>query len=167
MYDRLKYSYVSMPILSLATRSDAPPGRVFDCARSVEPHTESMAETSERAVGGVTEGHLELCDSVTWRVHHFGLPFEMTAAITEYDRPGHFKDEQISGLFASMTHDHHFELEDSRGSDSSTVMRDEFYFKSPAGPLGTLVDRAVLSRHMTQVLERRNQVLKEVAEQTE
>jgi chorismate mutase len=43
-------------------------------------------------------------------------------------------------------------------------MRDQVYFASPFGPLGRLVDAAVLQTYMTRLIERRNAHLKGVAE---
>lgn len=40
-------------------------------------------------IGGVTTGVMRLGDSVTWRV-----VFRMTSAITEYQPPSRFVDEQ-------------------------------------------------------------------------
>ena len=43
---------------------------------------------------------MSLGQTVTWQARHFGLPFRMTSKITEYERPTHFVDEQVSGPFA-------------------------------------------------------------------
>ncbi|MFD1514642.1 SRPBCC family protein [Halomarina rubra] len=153
-----------MPTIALRTVVDAPPDRVFDLARSVEMHTESMAASDERAVAGVTEGLLDAGDRVTWRARHFGVPFELTVELTAFDRPRHFRDEQVAGPFEAMCHDHYFEAIESDGETPRTRMRDEFCFRSPLGPLGTLADRAVLERYVTRLLTERNVLLKRVAE---
>ena len=77
-----------------------------DCFRlslSVDAHTASMGRSKERAVAGVTEGEMSLGDSVTWRAMHFGVPFRMTSAITAYDRPHRFVDEQARGPFRDLS----------------------------------------------------------------
>jgi hypothetical protein len=48
-------------------------------------------------IGGVTTGVMRLGDSVTWRARHFGVVFRMTSAITEYQPPSRFVDEQRGG----------------------------------------------------------------------
>ena len=154
-----------MPTITLRTVVDAPPDRAFDLARSVAVHARSMARRDERAVAGVTDGLLEAGDAVTWRARHFGVPFELTVEITAFDRPRHFRDEQVSGPFASLRHDHYFELITGGASGTTrTRMRDEFAFESPLGPLGSLVDRAVLRRYMESLLAERNAILQRIAE---
>lgn len=149
-----------MPTLVLETTFEAPIQQVFDLARDVDRHTETMGH-SERAVGGTTSGHLEAGDVVTWRATHFGIPMELTVEITEMDAPTYFRDEQIDGPFASMAHEHYFE----RRSPDRTLMTDEFRFRSPAGPLGSLADALVLERYLRRLLEARNRELKSIAEQ--
>jgi hypothetical protein len=49
------------------------------------------------SLSGVTVGVMKLGDTVTWQARHFGIPFRMTSAITEYEHPGRFVDEQLRG----------------------------------------------------------------------
>jgi hypothetical protein len=58
-----------------------------------------------------------------------------------------------------MVHDHHF---DAVGG--GTEMRDVFRFSAPGGPLGRLVERLVLKRYMTRLLEDRNAAITTAAE---
>ncbi|WP_410765068.1 SRPBCC family protein [Haloferax sp. DFSO60] len=148
-----------MPTIVLETHIDAPIERVFDLARNVERHTETMGH-GERAVAGTTSGHLENGDVVTWRATHFGIPMELTVEITEMESPVYFQDREIDGPFRELTHDHYFE----QLAPNSTRMRDEFQFTSPVGPLGWVVDTLVLTRYMRNLIERRNQELKAIAE---
>jgi ligand-binding SRPBCC domain-containing protein len=147
-----------VPTVELERTVDAPVERVFDLARSVDCHVETMAGHGERAVAGVTEGLLGEGDEVTWRARHFGVPLEMRVAVTALERPHHFRDEQVAGPFAELVHDHRFEP-----VDGGTRMRDEFRFRSPAGPLGRAVDAAVLRRYLGRLLARRNRRLAAVA----
>ena len=82
-----------------------------------------------------------------------------TRATSDYERPTRFVDEQQSGPFASWHHEHRFDEH-----EGVTTMTDLVEYRSPAGPLGTLVDRVVLERYMTNPLERRNTFLKTRAE---
>ena len=148
-----------MPTIVLETRVDAPRERVFDLARSVDRHVETMGH-EERAIAGTTSGHLEAGDTVTWRARHFGVSMDLTVEITAMDPPRSFRDEQVSGPFATLVHEHRFEALD----DDRTLMRDEFHFTSPAGPLGMLVDKLVLRRYLRRLLESRNRSLRSIAE---
>lgn len=85
--------------IRLETVISAPPAACFDLSLSVDAHTGSMAASGERAVAGVTSGVMKLGDTVTWRARHFGIAFRMTSAITEYQRPARFVDEQQRGPF--------------------------------------------------------------------
>ena len=51
--------------------------------------------------------------------------------------------------------------------DGGTVLRDELRFAAPLGILGRIVETLVLERYMTRFLERRNAVIKRVAESGE
>lgn len=83
----------------------------------------------------------------------------MTSKITRCERPLCFVDEQTGGPFASWRHEHRFE---ARGS--GTAMTDVVDYRSPLGALGSLVDRICLERYMVELLERRNELLRRVAE---
>jgi ligand-binding SRPBCC domain-containing protein len=131
----------------------------FDLARSVDTHVASTRQSGERAVAGRTSGLLELGESVTWRARHFGVTQELTSRITAFDRPRHFRDEMTKGAFSRIVHDHYFEP-----TGAGTRMTDVFDFAAPLGWLGTMVERVALTRYMRRLLERRNQVLKEMAE---
>ena len=143
-----------MPDIVLTTLIAAPPEACFALSLSVDAHTQSMGDSGERAVGGVTSGAMQLDDSVTWRARHFGLPFTMTSRITEYDAPDSFVDEQTSGPFRRWRHEHRFVA-----SEGGTVMTDLVEFEAPLGAIGRRVSRLVLTRYMTQLLEERNRWL--------
>lgn len=149
-----------MPTIVLTTRVRATPERCFALSLSVDAHTSSMSASGERAVAGVTSGVMGLGDTVTWRAKHFGVPFTMTSRISEYDAPHRFVDEQVSGPFRRWWHEHRFEAD-----GDETVMTDIAEFQSPAGPLGRLVDRLVLTRYLTRLLATRNQWLVQILQQ--
>jgi ligand-binding SRPBCC domain-containing protein len=128
--------------------------RCFELSLSVDAHRESMARSGERAVAGVTSGVMRQGDTVTWRARHFGLPFHLTSRISEYSEPTRFVDEQVKGPFAAWWHEHTF-----AAAGDGTVMVDRIEFRSPLGPLGRVVDRLVLRRYMTALIERRNRWL--------
>jgi len=138
---------------------DAPPDVCFDLARSIDVHMTSAAQTGERAVGGRTEGLIELGESVTWEAVHFGIKQRLTARITEMERPHRFVDEMVSGAFHSFYHVHEFHAE-----QGGTRMVDIFDYRSPLGWLGVIADKLFLERYMREFLRKRNLHIKEAAE---
>ena len=150
---------VVVPRLELVTMIDAPPERCFDLSLDVDLHTQSTG-AREEIVAGVRSGRMVLGDDVTWRAWHFGIPFRMTSAITEYERPARFVDEQTRGPFSSWRHEHRFEPD-----GDGTRMVDVVDYRSPMGPIGSLVDRIRLERYMVDLLRRRNEFLRVRAEE--
>lgn len=145
--------------IELSTAIAAPVERCFDLARSIDLHMASTDGTGERAIAGVTSGLIGPGQEVTWSGRHFGLRVTHTSRITAYERPGYFQDSMMRGMFRSFCHDHYFEV-DGRGA----VMRDVMEFGAPFGPLGKVVERLLLDRHMRRLLARRNQMIKRTAE---
>ena len=148
-----------MPIIQLTTHIAAPISTVFDLSRSIDLHIESTSQTSEQAVAGVTSGLIGLNDEVTWEAIHFGIKQRLSTKIVELERPHHFRDSMISGAFRRFDHDHHFE-----GDDQQTIMTDTFDYTSPCGILGRIADRLFLKQYMTNLLTKRTQVIKSIAE---
>ena len=149
-----------MPSIRLETVIAAPAAACFDLSLSVGAHTASMSASGERAVGGVTSGVMKLGDTVTWRGRHFGITFWMTSAITEYDYPNRFVDEQQRGPFRRWWHEHTF----TAMANGATLMTDVVEFRSPLGLLGSVADRLVLDRYMPLLLRQRNAWLKDTLE---
>jgi Uncharacterized conserved protein len=148
-----------MPRIELATTIFAPVEICFDCARDLDLHQRSMADTGEVAVAGRTSGRIELGEEVTWQARHFGLVHRHTSRITAFDRPRYFRDEMVRGRFRRFVHDHHFEP-----TPAGTTMRDVLEFASPWGVLGSVADTFVLKRYLTTLLARRNRMVKQEAE---
>ena len=83
----------------------------------------------------------------------------LTSKITAYNRPFHFRDEQVKGIFESIVHDHYFE---KRGD--TTILKDVFEFKTPFGIIGSIFNYFILTAYLTRLLQKRNAVIKEYAE---
>lgn len=132
----------------------------FDLSLSVDAHTDSMASSRERAIAGVTTGAMTLGDTVTWQARHFGIPFRMTSAITEYERPVRFVDAQQRGPFRRWWHEHTF----TALPDGRTLMIDAVEFAAPLRPFGFVADRVVLARYMARLVRTRNEWLKTALE---
>ena len=148
-----------MPVVRVTTEVDAPPERIFDLARDVDAHLDSMRRHGERVVGGRPSGRLAAGDEVEWRARHLGLPLRLRTRIVEFEPPVRFVDEQVRGPFAAMRHEHRFEQR-----TAGTLMTDVFAYDAPLGPLGRLVDALFLERYMRRLLMSRAAVLKRVAE---
>lgn len=148
-----------MPVIELTTIINAPIERCFDLARSIDLHKLSTTGTEEDAIAGVTSGLIGEGEQVTWRAKHFGIAQSLTSKITQFQYPYRFRDEMIKGAFRMIKHDHLFEE-----SDDKTVMRDKFQFESPGWILGMVFNRLILIKYLRNLLIKRNQMIKEVAE---
>lgn len=153
---------MSMPIITHTQRIQAPIEICFDLARNVEVHTETTAKTQERAVGGVTEGLMELGDTVTWEATHLGIRQKLTSRIIQMEKYSIFVDVMVKGAFASFTHTHLFEED-----QNATVMTDIFEYTSPFGPVGRVADRLFLEAYMTNFISSRAEELARIAESFE
>jgi ligand-binding SRPBCC domain-containing protein len=142
------------------TEIAAPVERCYFLSLSIDLHTESTAQTGERAIAGVTHGLIGLGETVTWQGRHFGLMVTHETLITKYDRPSHFQDVMVRGAFRSFVHDHFFEA-DTKGG---TRMRDELRFAAPLGALGWLAEKLVLRRYLRRFLVERNGAIRRAAE---
>ncbi len=148
-----------MAAFHIVTTIAAPIEVCFDLARDIDFHLRTMEATGERAVAGRTSGLIELGETVTWEAKHLGVRQRLTAKITAFDQPRHFRDEMTSGAFRSLVHDHRFEWQDGR-----TVMVDTLEFRSPYGVLGRMVDRIYLKGYLRRLLEHRCRLIKVEAE---
>jgi len=149
-----------MQHIKLETKIAAPPERCFLLSLSIDLHMQSTAPTGERAIAGITHGLIGPGETVTWQGRHFGLMLQHQSRITAYDKPHHFQDVMVRGLFRSFTHDHFFEPT----PDGATLMRDELRFAAPLSILGLLAERLVLRRYLTRFLIQRNKEIKRIAE---
>jgi ligand-binding SRPBCC domain-containing protein len=147
--------------IELVTNIAAPIERCFDLSRNIDLHMASTDWTGEQAVAGVTSGLIGFDQTVTWHGRHFGFQIQHTSRITAFDRPRHFQDCMVRGVFKSFCHDHYFD-----SSEGQTHMRDLMVFEAPFGLLGGLVE-GTLDRHMRSLLDRRNFFIKRVAESEE
>jgi len=148
-----------MPVIKLQTSIDAPLSVVFDLSRSIDLHKISTAHTNEEAVAGKTAGLIGMGESVTWKAKHFGVTQLLTSKITAFEAPYYFTDEMVSGAFKRFKHDHFF-----TEVNEMVLMTDVFDYTSPYGFLGRMADVLFLKRYMTNLLLKRNAVIKDFAE---
>ncbi|MEK5037205.1 SRPBCC family protein [Sporosarcina sp. FSL K6-3457] len=148
-----------MPLIEHREFIKSPIERCFDLARDVEIHTQTTADTREKAVGGITTGLLQAGDLVTWEAVHFGIRQRLTAKVTVMNRPYSFGDIMVRGAFHSFHHVHEF-IE----QDGGTLMIDRFQYQSPLGPIGVLADKLFLESYMRKFIVNRAIALREIAE---
>ena len=151
-----------MQTIIVETEIAAPVERCFLLSLSIDLHMASTARTGERVVAGVTHGLIGLGETVTWEGRHFGLMLRHEARITEYERPHHFQDAMVRGMFRSFVHDYYFEV-----GAGGTRMRDELRFAAPFGVIGWVAEAAVLRGYLRRFLVERNAVIRRVAESQE
>jgi ligand-binding SRPBCC domain-containing protein len=152
-----------MQLIQIETKIAAPPERCFLLSLSMDLHVESTAQTSERAIAGVTHGLIGPNETVTWQGRHFGFLLTHETLISKYDRPHHFQDVMLRGMFKSFEHDHYFDPT----SDGATMMRDKLRFAAPLGLLGLIAEKLVLRSYLSDFLKQRNELIKQVAESSQ
>jgi ligand-binding SRPBCC domain-containing protein len=149
-----------MPRIEISLEVNAPIGRVFDLARSIDVHQQSQSPHGERAVAGRLSGLIEEGEEVTWEARHFGVRQRLASRITMMTRPAHFRDVMLHGAFQRFDHDHFFSVLPGGG----TLMRDVFDYTAPLGALGRIADRLFLERYMRRLLGDRNRIIRQMAE---
>ena len=150
-----------MPTIHVTTFVAAPAERVFDLSRSIDLHRHSMQKHKEQAVGELFNGLLSAGSEVTWKAHHLFKTRVLKTKITAYERPLSFVDEQVTGDFLMMKHQHFF-----KPCDNGTIMIDVFQFETPYKIIGAFINKIYLTGYMKTLLEERNKVIKETAEGT-
>lgn len=151
-----------MTRIILETKINAPIERVFDLARSIDLHLITFRDSQEKVLAGRRTGLINEHEFVTWRGKHFGIKQKLTSAITIMKAPLFFEDKMLKGAFKSFRHQHYFER-----SDGKTVMKDVFDYRTPLGVLGAVANKLFLRDYMESVLLKRNQVIKNYAENQE
>ncbi len=148
-----------MPRIELSTEIRSSREICFDLSPSVDLHKLSTAKTNEEAAAGKTSGLMNLNETVTWRATHIFIRQNLTTKITALQSPIYFVDEQLNGIFKSLRHQHIFTQDGDK-----VIMTDIFDFESPAGILGQLFNRLMLTSYMRKFLMERNQIIKQFAE---
>ena len=151
-----------MAIIILQTLINAPIGRCFDLARSIDLHLQSMKSSCEEAIAGRQSGLINLNETVTWKASHFNMNFTMKIKITAMESPQFFIDEMVSGPFKKLHHQHKF-----RSFGTQTEMTDIFEFIAPTGILGRFVTWLILEKYMRKLLIERNKTITAAAEKVQ
>jgi len=147
-------------VIEVVTLVKAAPEVVFDLELDVDVHSASLPGSRETATTSSGRRRLALGDEVTFQARHLGLRWSMTSRITVHDRPHCFVDEQTTGPFRMLRHEHRF---DGLGP-AGTRMTDRMTVSAPLGPLGSAATRLVLAPYLRRLLEQRAAHIKRVAE---
>lgn len=118
-----------------------------------------MQKHQEEAVAGTRFGLMEREDTVTWKAKHFFKTRILRVKISAMKKNEQFTDEQVDGDFKQMKHEHYF-----KPCDNGTIMIDLFHFESPYGRFGKWFNGLYFTRYMRNLLEQRNTIIKEFAE---
>lgn len=148
-----------MPTIHLTTFIKAPIERVFDLARSIDMHKQSMTRHKEEAVAGTRFGLIEKNETVTWKARHLFKTRFFRSEITEMKKHSLFIDQQVKGDFKMMKHEHHF-----KPCDNGTIMIDLVEFEAPFGGFGKAFSKIYLTRYLKRLVELRNKAIKDFAE---
>ncbi|WP_313803535.1 SRPBCC family protein [Flavobacterium sp.] len=146
--------------IALTTRIKASKQTVFDLSRNIDIHEQSMQDSNEKAVGGVTSGLINEGETVTFKGKHFGFTLSHQSLITEMRLYDSFTDVMQKGQFKSFQHEHLY-----REENGQTLMVDHIQYEVPFGIFGTLFNRLILKKYLTRMIEKRNAFIKNLAEQ--
>lgn len=148
-----------MTTIKITTNYFAPIEKVFDTNRNIDIHQQSASKTKEVAIAGITSGLINKNETVTWKGKHFGVYLTHQSLISEMIYPTYFIDEQLKGQFKSFKHQHFFEQK-----ENFVEVTDVLEYETPYGIFGTLFDKIILKKHLTNFILHRNAVLKNLAE---
>lgn len=156
------FSFFDMTTIELQTKIRATRDVCFDLSRSIDVHKLSSETSDEVAIGGKTGGLIEEGEWVKWKATHFFIRQTMTVQIKQMKEFRYFVDEMVDGPFVSMKHEHHFIAEHGK-----TIMSDKFQYDVPFGLVGKIFDTIILKRYMRNLLIRRNETIRQLAESGE
>lgn len=139
---------------------EVPIAVAFDAERNISLHSTTQKHRGERAIDEVTSGLIENGQEVEWEAIHFGIKQRLRVKITQMDKPKYFRDEQISGAFKTLSHEHFFrEIEPNK-----TEKIDIMVIEAPFGFIGKIAEILFLKRYMSKFLRKKNQALKSIIE---
>lgn len=148
-----------MPTIHLTTFVAAPASRVFDLSRCIDLDKKSMRSSKKTPVAGITTGLLELNETVTWKAKHLFKTRFLKVRITAMDKPNFFCDEQASGDFKWLKHEHFF-----KHVSNGTIIIDLFHYEIPYGVAGRVFNKIYLTGYIRGLLEQRSILIKTYAE---
>ncbi len=148
-----------MTTIHLSTKIKSSKQVIFDLSRNIDVHKLSTAKSNETAIDGITSGLINKGETVTWRGKHFGFYLTHKSIISAMEIPSYFVDEMVEGKFKSFKHEHSF-----NERNGFVIMIDKIQYQTPYGFFGKLFDILFLKKHLTNFINERNSVLRELAE---
>ena len=94
---------------------------------------------------------------IDYRIRPLGIPQRWRSAITLWDPPNRFVDEQIVGPYRSWHHLHEFVA-----VEGGTEIRDMVRYALPLGPLGHLAHALMVRRQLESIFAYRERVIREL-----
>lgn len=148
-----------MPFLHLTTFIAADTERVFDLSRSIEVNKLLTKEYGGEINGSKISGLLEKGDVETYKGKHLMKERVVSIAVSEIKFPEYFLEEQKTGPFKRMKHEHYF-----KRIQNGTIMIDQFTYDMKKGIFTNFINKLFIQRYITKLLQKRNQFIKESAE---
>jgi len=93
---------------------------------------------------------------IDYRIRPLGIPQRWRSAITLWDPPNRFVDEQVVGPYRSWHHLHEF-----LAVEDGTEIRDVVRYALPLGPLGRLAHALMVRRQLESIFAYRERVITE------
>jgi len=91
---------------------------------------------------------------IDYQIRWLGLPLRWKTAITEYEPPFFFVDEQMAGPYAYWHHRHDF-----KPTEYGALVSDRVDYALPFGPLGRLAHRLAVRSQLQQIFDYRQNAL--------
>lgn len=133
-----------MTRLIARTVLELPMSHCFDLVRDVGVHCATSTAIAAEAVGGRLSGLAGPGDQTRWSARFFGLSWELTMQITQFEPPVFFTEEMVEGPFRVFLHCYRFRSLGGR----ETLFEDDFRFESPCSVLGRTMDFLVLRQRL-------------------
>ncbi|RMB75801.1 cyclase/dehydrase [Rhodococcus sp. SBT000017] len=145
--------------ITLSTPIAADPTAVFELESDAQVHEESQGSFRESVRFTSDRSNLRLGDEIQIRSRHLGFWFTLTSRITKHECPRYFVDEQVTGPFASMRHEHFF-----LATRDHTQMVDVMSVQFRGGRLAALILDIPGRLYLRRILCTRNEFIRHRAE---
>jgi ligand-binding SRPBCC domain-containing protein len=91
---------------------------------------------------------------IDYQIRWLGLPLRWKTAITEYEPPFFFVDEQVAGPYACWRHRHEF-----KPTEYGALVSDHVDYALPFGLLGRLAHRLAVRKQLQEIFDYRQNAL--------
>jgi len=143
-----------MPELLIETSINAPTDRCFQLVRDPRIHGDTKVDREPGNDGGGPR----LGETIRFETTFLGFSQVLIVRCIELIPPRRFVDAMIRGRFGLFAHIHDFDP-----IDGGTLLRDTVIWEA-RGLFDAAMDEILIKRRLTDVVNQRNQRLKEIAE---